>query len=266
MNSNKDSIFQTRNKTRLIINIVMLIFVIACILYIIIIFSKDYNKYNQDSPYLIETTQNGKGIGDELTQLVPWNRFNRSLDTKYGIEFTYGLWLFIEDSNFIDGRESRWKHIFHKGSKNGIPLQSPGVWIYPNENKLAINMNTYYSVKESCDVGNIPLNKWFHLTISVINKNIDIYINCNLKKRCKLKGVPKLNFGDLYISQWSGFDGLISRFRYWNYALDPYQLETICSIGPSSESCNNTKNQVPYLSKKYWMTTGFPYSNNNVNG
>jgi len=46
----------------------MLIFVIACILYIIIIFSKDYNSYNENTPYLIETTQNGNGTGDGLTR------------------------------------------------------------------------------------------------------------------------------------------------------------------------------------------------------
>jgi len=150
-------------------------------------FSKDYNSYNENTPYLIETTQNGNGTGDGLTRKICWNQINNSVDTKYGIEFTYGMWLFVNDSNFTAGREGHWKHIFHKGSENGIPLQSPGVWLYPGENKIAININTYYSVKESCDIGNIPLNKWFHLTIMVINKNIDIYINCNLKKRCKLK-------------------------------------------------------------------------------
>ena len=74
----------------------------------------------------------------------------------------------IEDSNFAGARGKEWKHIMHKGNSSGMPLQAPGIWIYPSTNKLAINMNTYNSVKESCDIGNIPLNKWFHLTVMVI--------------------------------------------------------------------------------------------------
>ena len=93
-------------------------------------------------------------------------------------------------------------------------------------------MNTYNSVKESCDIGNIPLNKWFHLTVMVIGKSLDVYINCNLKKRCKLKGIPKLNYGDIYINSWEGFDGLISNVRYWDRAIG-FQIKHICEEGPS---------------------------------
>ena len=41
------------------------------------------------------------------------------------------------------------------------------------------------------------MNKWFHITIVLMNKYVDIYVNGILKKRCKLNGIPsrgRLNF------------------------------------------------------------------------
>ena len=249
-NNNSGGMFNMskRNKTlSWIMGIVVFIFVI----YFIVVLVQDYNRYKDDSPYLVLGTKIAKN-----PLVVPGSKIPRSVDGKYGLEFTYSVWLYIEDSNFINNTD--YKHILHKGSPDGIPLQSPGIWLYPTTNKLSINMNTFYSVKEPCDIANIPINKWFHLTIMVINKTIDVYINCNLKKRCKLKGVPKLNYGDLYVNLWGGFDGLLSNLRYWDRVLPQYELEAICTAGPSKAQCTQGGDKPPYLAQDYWMTTGFP--------
>jgi hypothetical protein len=97
---------------------------------------------------------------------------------------------------------------------NHLPLlQSPGVWLYPNTNKFHIRFNTYQNVTESCDVGNIPINAWTHVTILLIGNSVDVFINGNLKKRQKLRGVPKLNYDNLYITNWGGFDGYLCGFK-----------------------------------------------------
>ena len=98
-------------------------------------------------------------------------------DSQYGSEFTYTFWMFINDTNFSSlstgakcdsgSGQPLLKHVFHKGSNDFYSndnnyhypiLQSPGVWIYPNTNKLGINFNTYNNIVETCDIGNIPLN------------------------------------------------------------------------------------------------------------
>ena len=241
------------NKKNKIISIVFAAVILAIIIYFLVMVSLDYSNYNKRSPYLLNGTKLAKSAKTISGSLV-----NQSVDGKYGIEFTYGMWLYIEDSNFAGARGKEWKHIMHKGSSTGMPLQAPGIWLYPSTNRLAINMNTYYSVKESCDIANIPLNKWFHLTIMVIGNSIDVYINCNLKKRCKFKGIPKNNYGDLYLNLWEGFDGFISNVRYWNKAIPSFKVERICKEGPSKAPCTDTGVNPPYLAKDYWMNTGFP--------
>lgn len=247
---NTGSTWNRKNKT---ITIIFTCVIMALVIYFLVIIGRDYSNYNQNSPYLFQGTKIAK-----IAKNIPGSIVHRSTDGKFGLEATYSMWLFIEDSNFAGARSKEWKHVLHKGSANGMPLQSPGIWIYPNTNKLAININTYHSVKESCDVDNIPLNKWFHLTVSIINKSVDVYINCNLKKRCKLIGVPKMNYGDIYINNWQGFDGLISNVRYWSRAVSDFQLQEICKEGPSKAPCTDSGVNPPYLAKNYWMTTGFP--------
>lgn len=250
---------------------ILLIIVLLIVIYFIYKIYKDFMKHRNDSPWIIEGTRQGNN-----SLQLPAYELPVANDGQYGTEFTYSMWLYVKDDNFtlfnssVSGKcasSHAFKHIFHKGSsdyynsKKGIKyplLQGPGLWLYPNENKLAINMNTYASVKETCDIGNIPLNKWFHLTIMLVGNSLDVYINCNLKKRCRLRGVPKINFGNLYITNYGGFDGLISRFRYYNYAIFPYQVEQACSLGPSNAPCTDPGEKPPYLANNYWMTTGYP--------
>lgn len=203
-------------------------------------------------------------------------------DGQYGNEFTYTTWLYINGTNFQEKQtsttsgsscgnsEGKYRCIFVKGSGDysvnssgsHYPLlQAPGLWIYPYDNKLAINMNTYSSTKETCDIGNIPVGKWFHLVIMLIGNSLDIYINGQLKKRCTLQGVPKLNYGDLYLTPWGGFDGYISKFYYYNRALQQFEIERAFNEGPSNElPKGQVQDKPPYLAQDYWMTTGFPSS------
>ncbi len=233
-----------------VLGVVSFLIVLVLIIYIIWYISSDFRLTNQNQPWLIPTTRIAR-----TGKIIPGSMIRPSSDSQYGIEFTYALWIFVTDWTYKSGE---YKHVFHKGNASAMPLQAPGVWLYPRENKIAINMNTFHSVKESCDVGNIPIGKWFHLTISVIGKNMDVYINGRLKKRCKLIGIPKINFGDLYITEWNGFDGFISKFRYFNYAVPYYMIENMIADGPSKAPCESTKIEPPYLAKDFWMTTGFP--------
>jgi hypothetical protein len=118
-------------------------------------------------------------------------------------------------------------------------------------------------VVETSDIGNIPLNMWVNIIIVLIGNSVDVYVNGNLKKRTKLKGVPKLNYGDLYITNWLGFDGYMSRFRYYNYAIQSFQIDQIFGFGAStrvSQTNTSLSQKSPTLSSNYWLNTGFPQS------
>ena len=170
-------------------------------------------------------------------------------------------------------------HVFHKGSYDYIPtnsessstsgvyyplLEMPGVWLYPNTNKLNIRFNTYENIVETADIGNIPLNMWVNIIIVLIGSSVDVYVNGNLKKRSKLTGVPKINYGNFYTTNWGGFQGYLSKLRYFNYAIQPFLIDQIFNQGPSKTFATDITQSVTspsaQLSQNYWMTTGYPNS------
>ena len=231
-----------------IIRIIVLVVVVMTIVYYIYQSIVQYRNKMNLSPWLIYGT---KTAGS--TTIVPSNQIPMSVDGKYGIEFSYAWWMYIRKIG------DKYLHVFHKGDSNANPLQAPGVWIDKGTNSLTFNMNTFSAVKETCQIGNLPMNKWFHVTMVVMNKFIDIYVNGNLKKRCALKGLPKQNFGDVYIADQGGWDGFISQLRYFAYALPYYKIKQMVKAGPSQAACIDTGEAVPpYLAEDYWTNTGFP--------
>ena len=247
--------------------IVVIVIVVLLIIYVIYLIIKDYVNTRNDSPYFISSIADGS-----TTLIVDAENVKASSDAKYGTEFTYSFWMYVKDTNFTASSTSScnsnaMKNVFVKGSNDytegNLPLlQSPGVWLYPDDNKLAIIMNTYNNYAERCDIGNIPVNKWVHITVMLIGNSLDVYVNCNLKKRCKLSGVPKINYEDLRISSWGGFQGYISKFQYFNYALEPFQISQMCKTDPASmDSLTTDQTKPPYLANDYWTTTGFPKAN-----
>lgn len=233
-----------------IAGLIFILIVVAVVFYGVWYVANDFKLMGENEPWLVRGTKIAR-----TGMVIPGNKIKPSSDSQYGIEFSYSMWIYITDYTY---KNDEYKHILHKGNDKAMPLQSPGIWLYPHENKMAINMNTYYSVKESCDIGNIPIGKWFFLVVSVVGKNIDVYINGRLMKRCTLKGVPKLNYGDVYINQWNGFDGFLSNVRYFNFAIPYYKIEQLFNAGPSKAPCTEAGVLPPYFAENVWMSAGYP--------
>ena len=285
--SSNSSVINISNPSKNILSIVMIGLAIIIIFFLIYSTYVGYKNYQTYSPYLIN------GITDAtIPQKFSGNQIKLPSDSQWGTEFTYSFWIFIKDVNFsstaalVDSQNGLCKntelpmlHVFHKGSYDYITngnssdnsninyplLQMPGVWLYPNTNKLNIRFNTYQNVVETADIGNIPLNMWVNVIIILIGSSVDIYVNGNLKKRAKLNGVPKINYGDFYTTNWGGFQGYLSRLRYFNTAIQPFMVDQIFQMGPSKEFATNITQSLTspgaQLSSKYWLTTGYPNSN-----
>jgi hypothetical protein len=242
--------------------------VLVAILYFVFKTIKDqYSNTVSGEPWLVETTKSASS-----QQIVPGSGIPRSNDGQFGIEFSYSLWMYIDewsdDSRFktIDenGNQVQLSHVLHKGDSLANPNQTPGIWLqrFDNDLRVVVKMNTFNTFEgckgescylEKCSIGNIPLNKWVHLTLSVINRNVDLYINGYLKKRCLLKGLPRQNDGDVYLNAFGGFRGFLSRVRYFNYALPVWKIEQIMKQGPSPYTGPDLSSTVPpYLAYNWW--------------
>jgi len=185
----------------------------------------------------------------------------RSTNASDGVEFTWSVWLFINDI-YDSGVNGQYKHIFHKGnsdlSKNGInfPNNAPGLYISPNTNKLVLFMNTFENINEEISIPDIPINKWVNVIIRCQNKIIDVYVNGTIIRSLELSGVPKQNYGDVYVAMNGGFNGYISNLWYYNYALGTSQIQSLTAKGPNTKmvgSNGTTATNADYLSLRWYF-------------
>ena len=197
----------------------------------------------------------------------------RSRNEQDGIEFTYSVWLFIQNLNQNEGR---YKHIFHKGNDGMIsnssscsslpgfpnceryigtnyPNNAPGMYIHPTKNAFVIIMNTFNDINEEIIVNDIPLNKWINVMIRVEGKNVDVYINGTIVVRHVLSGVPKQNYGDVYVNMNNGFAGMLSDLWYHDKALSTTEILKIVNSGPNMTMNKSMDIFPPYFSLRWYL-------------
>jgi hypothetical protein len=220
-------------------------------------------QYNK-SPYLIDGMVDGKTM-----QVIPQDpnlknavTLVRSDNQQDGIEFTYSTWIIIDDLVYQDGQ---YRHIFHKGNDNinytsepigmNQPNNAPGLYIAPNTNALVVVMNTFDNIQEKLTIDDIPLNKWMCVQIRVSNHQLDVFINGKLAKRLIMKGVPRQNYGNVYVAMNGGFSGNISDLRYFNSALGTAEIQSIVDSGPNLTLVGPeaTGNKPKYLSLRWFF-------------
>jgi len=174
----------------------------------------------------------------------------RSDNENEGIEFTYSFWFMIEN---YDYKTNEWKHIMHKGNKEGTPNMCPGFYLHPKKNSMRIYFNTMKNMKEHFDIDNIPLKKWICVALTVKQKVVEVFINGLLKKRHTLNSIPRQNFGELWINLFGGFDGYMSRIQYHRRALEYSEISELIRSGPSASACIDTDELPPYLDDDWWL-------------
>lgn len=161
----------------------------------------------------------------------------RSRDEDYGIEFTWSVWIYVDD---ITTGAGKYRHIFHKGDnpssigEDGLvyPNNAPGLYIAPNTNALRIVMNTFNDYNEHIDIPDLPLNKWVNVIIRCKNDVLDVYINGTIAQSIELNGVPKQNYGDVWLCANGGFSGYVSNLWYYDYALGASKIAELYRNGP----------------------------------
>lgn len=191
-----------------------------------------------------------------------------------GVEFSYSFYLNIGKNNFND--TDALTHVFHKGNATMFPLLGPGVFIKSDKNTMRVYMNSYKTWNNFCDVDNVPVGKWFHCALVYKNDGLEIYINGNLKKKLSLAdSVPYQNYGDYFFFSMhkllldkttnpyvnvdmkilGAFKGLLSRMRYYNYAISYSEIQALVDEGPSDKvDAGDMGGVPPYLTDNWWVS------------
>ena len=184
---------------------------------------------------------------------------NRSVNASDGIEFTWSVWINIDDLTYNQGK---YKCVFYKGNDGiqdtglNFPNNAPGLYIAPNTNDLVVVMNTFNVINEQITIPNIPLNKWVNVIIRCENTTLDVYINGLIAKSHTLHGVPKQNYGNVFVAMNGGFSGFISNLWYYNYSLGVAEIQRLVQKGPNTRmvGSNGTAIKNPnYLSLRWYF-------------
>lgn len=207
-----------------------------------------------------------------------------------GIEFSYSLFLNIKSDTFAKGDHNLY-HILHKGYGQVYPLLGPGIFCWGDTNKLRVYMNCYDTWDNYSDIENIPVDKWFHLTITCKGNTLYVYINGNLKIKMALSNntPPYQNYGNVYLfsprklsltktittslekdNEFQGpqsatglhFDGaakgMASRVYYFSYALTYTEIQYLMNMAPSTVMDGVDMTISPYLSDTWWANKQGP--------
>lgn len=185
----------------------------------------------------------------------------RSVNATDGLEFTWSVWVFIKEL-YNSGEAGQYRHIFHKGNSNlnnegvNFPNNAPGLYIAPNTNSLVVMMNTYDDINEEITVPDIPISKWVNIIIRCQNKTLDIYANGTIIRSLELNGVPKQNYGDVFVAMNGGFNGYISNLWYYSYALPTSSIQSLVSAGPNTNIVGSNginDKSADYLSLRWYF-------------
>ena len=196
---------------------------------------------------------------------IPIQRSNNEFT---GAEFTWSAWLYLNLTPAASATEAnKYKTIFVKGasapdSSTGIhTTNGPGMYAQCDENgigHLKFVIDAINGVKNVITVDNVPLQKWVHVAYRLKNTVVDVYINGSINNRYQLKSAPKQNYYDINIAANGGFGGFISNLRYYDHALNVFDINNIVMFGPNttnsalSSDYQSASGDYSYLSTKWY--------------
>jgi hypothetical protein len=199
-------------------------------------------QYSSSELDIISTTHDGRK--SFTSDAVP----SRSYDKADGIEFSYVCWFRVDDYTYRYGKR---KPIFIKGTSD-MKAMCPGVFIDSNTNTLLIYIDTFGS-QETITIPNMTAKKWMHLGIVVKQESVDVYINGLLKLHHTLMQLPKQNNSQVIAGIDGGFDGKLSGLKYYNYALNPSDIQSTLTSAPKPSADDAPPAMPPYFDLTWWI-------------
>ena len=169
-----------------------------------------------------------------------------SSDSNSSANFTYSVWFYVDDWNYRYGEPKIvLAHGGASASKGGFGIVLGGM-----QNDLNIAVETYPSETSTegsvhtCNVQNIPLQKWVHCLVSVYGKSLDVYIDGKLVRTCMLPGIAKVDTSkDVFITPVGGFSGYTSNFQFFPNATNPQEAYNIYKKGFGGSALGNLFNK-----------------------
>ena len=227
----------------------LLVLIIFIILFIIVFI---YRYYLNNEITLISNIREGCCQLTYSSNKIPLAPING------GLEFTFSFWLYLssweykynqekiilfwkgknikDDIFVIDGilgkcleREKKKIKKYRKsitGKYGGLKIS-----LSETDNNLIVSYSLLNGLTETLTIKNIPLQKWINITVLLRLRNLDIFLNGSLYKTKYLKDVPLYGKHKLIVNGGGGYDGYISKLKYYNQAITFPKIKEIFHKG-----------------------------------
>ena len=268
------------NSNTLIAKFAFLLFVLIAFIFLLNLGIRiiGYFTKPKGNPMLVSGTLNGASA--LVISQNPKNKNSvsilRSNNQNGGMEFTWSVWIYINDITTSDG--PNYSVIFNKGNGTyfsegpykGMSTVSSGPGLYLDNKasqegrvNLVVAMNTVSTTnpRETMIIKDIPLQKWFHCAIRLENTSLDAYINGTIANKIIMQDVPAQNYEDVHICSNGGFNGNISNLQYFDSALSVFQINNIVIWGrnssASSAGSSDDASGFPYYLSNLWYNANY---------
>lgn len=210
----------------------MYIYIGLLVVIVIVLYRYVFSKKHKLTNYTLDGQTETQISADTLN-------YDSSANTNSS-NFCYSVWFYIQDWNYKYGDP---KTLFSRGGKSESDNPCPMVNFDSYQNNLTVLMSIYPGSSSSngdtsqttihkCSISNIPIQKWTNLTISVLNRTLDIYLDGKLVRTCVMPGVPRVNSNTpLFLTPNGGFSGHTAKLQYWPTSCEPQRAWDIYKDG-----------------------------------
>jgi hypothetical protein len=185
-----------------------------------------------------------------------------------GVQF----WMYIKDWDYRFGNK---KSILLRKDSTNANFKNPEISLHETDNSLNVTVSIYPASSGAgsssspapsnsasasgdsytCTVENVPLQTWFAVSVTVFQRNLDVYINGKLVKSCVLPGVPRPAAGDIVVGDNQGFSGSVCNVHSYPKMLGPTDAAAFFAKGTNCA----TFAQPPALDDKGFSIFGYTF-------
>lgn len=183
-------------------------------------------------------------VDGKTRTVISANNVPLSTGSNYGVQF----WMFISDWDYQFGKE---KLILTRTAGASGSIVNPSISLHPTDNSLNVRVSIFPTDSRAgaaepgadttgdsytCTVENVPLQSWFAVSVTVFQRNLDVYINGRLVKSAVLPGVPKPAVGDIVLNDKGGFSGSICNVHSYTSMLKPEDAKAFFAAGTTCQA------------------------------
>ena len=159
-----------------------------------------------------------------------------------GADNSVQFWMYIKDWDYEFGKK---KSILYRKDSTTPAFRNPDISLHPTDNSIDVKVSIYPGDQSSTSstgdsftltVENVPLQSWFSVSVTVFQRNLDVYINGKLVKSAVLPGVPRPAAGDIIVADGGGFSGQICNVHAYPNMIGPSDAASFFAAGTNCAS------------------------------